>query len=410
LDPVRRCALEILVLAPFPPYPPRFGGAARVFHLVRVLAREHRVTVLCFASAQERAALGPLREICAAVHTVEYPPAFYQKRLYQLRSLFSRSYSFFLYYSSPMAAALDAELARGRFDLVQFAIGHLASHYVVPGRVLRVIDEQNVEYRLLERIARHERSLLRWGFNRVEARKLRREELAGCRRVDAVLTVSEVDRRTLAADVPGVPIRLIPNGVDTAYFSQGTEPVDPTALLFTGAIDYRPNTDGVLYFCEKILPRLHAIAPEAVFTVMGKSPPPNVQALASDRVVITGAVPDVRPWMRRAAVFVVPLRVGGGTRLKILEALATGRAVVSTSIGCEGLAVTPGEDILVADTPAAFADAVVRCLRDPDLRARLGARGRALVERRYRWEAIGEELSDFYRELAGARRPSYVGA
>jgi polysaccharide biosynthesis protein PslH len=261
----------------------------------------------------------------------------------------------------------------------------------------------------LERSWRQSSSPLRRLYNRLEAAKLKRDELAACRRASAVLTTSDVDRATLAPEVAGVPIRVVPNGVDTSYFMPtgpggAGEPVDPACVLFTGAIDYHPNTDGVRYFHAEILPRIHTAAPEAVFTVVGKDPPAHIRALGGPRVVVTGAVPDVRPWMRRGAVAVVPLRVGGGTRLKILEAMASGRAVVSTTIGCEGIEVTPGENILVADTPADFADAVVRCLRDPGLRARLGRRGRALVERRYRWEAIGEALSDFYRELVARRR------
>jgi len=398
--------MEILVVAPYPPYPPRFGGATRVFHLVRMLAREHRVTVLCLASAAERVALAPLGEICAAVHCVDYPPGATRKRLYQLRSLVGRPYSYYSNYSPAMDAALAALLARQRFDLVQFEFGDAAPYYAMPPGVIRVLDEHNVEYALLERTWRQTGAPLRRLYYRLEAAKLRREELAVARRVDAILTTSAVDRDTLAAAVPGVPIEVVPNGVDTDYFTPGapSEAVDPTAVLFTGAIDYHPNTDGVLYYGAEVLPRVRAAAPEAVFTVVGKDPPASVRALAGERVVVTGAVPDVRPWMRRAAVFVVPLRVGGGTRLKILEAMASGRAVVSTSLGCEGIETTPGEDILVADTPAAFADAVVRCLRDPALRARLGARGRALVERRYRWEVIGDALNDVYRGLVAAGR------
>jgi sugar transferase (PEP-CTERM/EpsH1 system associated) len=403
--------MDILVLAPYPPYPPRFGGATRIFHLVRMLAREHRVTVLCLASPAERAALAPLREICASVHTADYPPGVARKRLYQLRSLVGRPYAYHLNYSPELAATLTRLLARQRFDAVQLEFGDVAPFYPVPPGVVRVLDAHNVEYQVLERTYRQVRSPLRRLYYRVEASKLRRAELGLCRRVDAILTTSEVDRATLAAEVSGVPMHVIPNGVDTAYFTpgDGAEAVDPSSVLFTGAIDYHPNTDGVLHFCADILPRIHAAAPEAVFTVVGKEPPAAVQALAGPGVMITGAVPDVRPWMRRAAVFVVPLRMGGGTRLKILEAMASERAVVSTSLGCEGIDVTPGEDILIADTPAAFAQAVVRCLRDPGLRARLGARGRALVERRYRWEVVGDALSAVYGHLVAPRRPACVG-
>jgi glycosyltransferase involved in cell wall biosynthesis len=293
--------------------------------------------------------------------------------------------------------------------VVQLEFGDLAGSYAVAPGPLRVLDEHNVEYRFMERLERQERSRLRRLFYRLEARKLRDDELAACRRADAILTTSDVDRATLAPDVGATPIRVVPNGVDTTFFTPGPAGNGRPRLVFTGAIDYQPNTDAVLHFCAEIWPRVRRAAPEATLAIVGKDPPPAVLALAGEGVTVTGTVPDVRPWMQSATAFVVPLRTGGGTRLKILEALASGRAVVSTSLGCEGLEVTPGRDILVADEPAAFADAVLRCVGDPALRARLGAAGRALVEERYRWEAIGANLADFYQELLARRRQHPTG-
>jgi sugar transferase (PEP-CTERM/EpsH1 system associated) len=397
--------MRILVVAPYPPYPPRFGGAARIYHLLRGLARDHRITLLCFASPDEAAGMRPLADLGIQVHTVARPPARdpRRKRLYQLRSLVGRTYSHYSLWSPRMAAVLDGLVSRRTFDVIQVEFGDLAGSYPVAPGALRVLDEHNVEYRFMERLERHERSRLRRLYYRLEARKLRRDELAACRRADAILTTSDVDRATLLPHVEATPIRVVPNGVDTTFFTPGPATDGPPRLVFTGAIDYQPNTDGVLYFCAEIWPRIRRAAPEATLAVVGKDPPPAVRALAGDGIVVTGTVPDVRPWMQTATVFVVPLRTGGGTRLKILEALASGRAVVSTSLGCEGLEVTHGQDILVADEPATFADAVLGCLRDPALRARLGDAGRALVERRYRWETIGADLGDFYRELLARR-------
>jgi polysaccharide biosynthesis protein PslH len=398
-------AVQILVVAPYPPYPPRFGGASRIYHLLRVLARDHRITLLCFASPAEAAEMGPLADLGIEVHTVPRPPAKdrRRKRLYQLRSLVGRTYSHYSLWSPRMAAMLDGLLSQRRFDVVQVEFGDLAGAYPVAPGALRIVDEHNVEYRFMERLERLERSRLRRLYYRLEARKLRHDELAACRRADAILTTSDVDRATLLPHVDATPIRVVPNGVDTTFFTPGPDVDGPPRLVFTGAINYQPNTDGALHFCGEIWPLVRRSAPEATLAIVGKDPPPAVRALARDGVTVTGTVPDVRPWMQTATVFVVPLRTGGGTRLKILEALAAGRAVVSTSLGCEGLEVTPGQDILVADEPAAFADAVVRCVRDPALRASLGVAGRALVEQRYRWEAIGAGLADFYRELLAQR-------
>jgi glycosyltransferase involved in cell wall biosynthesis len=413
--------MQILVVAPYPPYPPRFGGASRVYHLLRALARDHRITLLCFASPAQAAEMGPLAGLGIDVHTVAPPPAKNpeRKRLYQLRSLVGRAYfSYYSAWSPVMAAELAGLLALRRFDIVQLEFGDFASSYTVPPGSLLVLDEHNVEHQFLARLGRQGGSPLRRLYYRLEARKVRHDELGACRRADAILTTSDVDRATLAPHVEATPIRVVPNGVDTAFFTPGPASDGPPRLVFTGAMDYPPNGDAMLHFCAEIWPLVRRSAPQATLAIVGKDPPPAVRALAGDSVAVTGTVPDVRPWMQTASVFVVPLRSGGGTRLKILEAQASGRAVVSTSLGCEGLAVTSGQDILVADEPAAFADAVVRCLRDPALRARLGAAGRALVEQRYRWEAIGADLGDFYRELLAQRgrrpprdrpRPSLVG-
>jgi sugar transferase (PEP-CTERM/EpsH1 system associated) len=402
--------VEILVLAPYVPYPPWFGGASRVYHLLRVLAGEHRITLLCFGTPAEREAAVPLRETCVAVHTVMPPPAIRWRRLYQARSVVGRPYYHYAYHSAAMARALARTLARGSFDVVQVEFSHMGSYHLPEGP-LRVLDEHNVEYQLLERVGRQVRGPLRRFYGWDQARKFRRYELAACRRMDAVFTTSEADRATLESDGVDVPMRVVPNGVDVDFFRPQAAGVSGSKLLFTGAINYLPNTDAVLYFTGEILPRIRAAVPGVSFAVVGRDPPPRVQRLAGPGITVTGTVPDVRPWMQEAAVFVVPLRSGSGTRLKILEALASGCAVVSSSIGCEGLDVTPGTDILVADDPAGFAAAVLRCLRDRELRVRLGARGRELVERRYRWESIGRALAASYGELLdGASRRNGVAA
>lgn len=395
-------SVEILVVSPYVPYPPSFGGAARVYHLTSGLAREHRVSLLCYGSAAERENAAPLAARSIEVQTVPPPPGARWRRLYQARSLVGRAFYYYYSYSRAMTRALHATLARRRFDVVQIEFSEMAYHPVPPGPI-RILDEHNVEFLLLDRVARQERTPLRRLYGRVNARKFRPDELAACRRMDAVLTTSEKDQSVLRAEGIDIPLRVIPNGVDVEFFTPERAPVQRPRLVFTGAINYVPNTDAVVHFCRDILPAVRTAVPDVSFAIVGREPPARVRRLAGPSVLVTGTVPDVRPWMREAAVFVVPLRSGSGTRLKILEALASGCAVVSTSIGCEGLDVTHGEDIVIADTPAEFAEAVVSCLRHPELRARLGERGRALVERQYRWDAIGQTLGAFYTEVLEAR-------
>jgi glycosyltransferase involved in cell wall biosynthesis len=403
--------LDVLVVAPYVPYPPWFGGASRVYHLLRALAGMHRVSLLCYGTSADLAGAGPLREACETVQVVPPPRGERWRRLYQARSLLGRPYYYYAFYSRRMARALRDTLERRAFDVVQVEFSQMAYHDLPPGP-LRILDAHNVEHLLLDRVGRQESQPVRRFYAELQARKFRPDEIRACRRMDGVLTTSGADRAVLAGEGVDTPIHVAPNGVDVEYFTPPDVPTPMPRLLFTGAINYAPNTDAVLCFCTDILPRIRAVVPEATFAVVGRKPPERVRRLASPSVMVTGTVPDVRPFMRDAAVFVVPLRSGSGTRLKILEALASGCAVVSSSVGCEGLDVTDGQDILVADTPGAFADAVVRCLRDPDLRARLGARGRALVERWYRWETIGQAVSGVYAELLDARqrRAAPVGA
>jgi len=190
-------------------------------------------------------------------------------------------------------------------------------------------------------------------------------------------------------------VSAVPTGVDVDYFAPDGVAEAPDRLVFTGSMDWYPNEDGIAHFIEAVLPRIRRAVPTAALTVVGRNPSARLQALAAAAgVEVTGLVDDVRPHMAAAAVYVVPLRVGGGTRLKIFEALSMAKAVVSTTIGAEGLPLTPGQDYLSADDPAAFADAVVALLRDPVRRRAIGAAGRRLVEARYSWSRVVDEFEN----------------
>jgi glycosyltransferase involved in cell wall biosynthesis len=196
----------------------------------------------------------------------------------------------------------------------------------------------------------------------------------------------------------------VPTGVDTDYFRPSGTPARATELVFTGSMDWLPNQDAMRYFCRHVLPLVRANEPGARLTIVGRSPTPAVLSLAKEAGVrVTGRVDDVRPYMDDAAVYIVPLRIGGGTRLKIFEAMAMGKAVVSTTVGAEGLPVADGEHLLIADEPQSFADAVVRVIRDRGQRERLGSAARALVLERYDWSAVAGALEDPLTRLASGQ-------
>lgn len=224
--------------------------------------------------------------------------------------------------------------------------------------------------------------------------------------VDRLLTVSERDREVFQTLAPRARIAVVPNGVDLAGFAPSSTQRTPHSLLFVGMMNYHPNDDGVRYFLDEILPRIRARVPDVHLTIVGGEPSATVRAAASPHVTVTGLVPDVRPYLASAEVLIVPLRAGGGTRLKLLEAMAAGIPAVSTTIGCEGLGAVHGQHLLVADTPEGFTRAVMTLLTEPATRSGIADRARQFVAARYGWEQVGEALRDQYNALATAGEPA----
>ena len=399
--------LRILLLTPSLPYPPIWGFGIRVYQLVRELSRRHHVTLLAYSRENETPAaeaenVAALRAVGAAVHLVPPPRPVGGKRAAQAFSLLSpRSYQTSAHRSPAMQEAVTRLLAGSAFDLVQVESSQMAG-FDFGGRVPLVLDEHNLEYELLHRLYSGERAPGRRLYNWAEYVKFRREEQSCWRRADACLLTSGREREILRGLLPDKPADVVPNGVDIEFYQPSDIAVEPDSLVFTGLMSYRPNIDGAVYFVEEVLPRIHQVRPDVTLTVVGAGAGAEVERLAGPRVIVTGAVPDTREYFARAAVAVVPLRMGSGTRLKVLEGLAMGKPLVSTSIGCEGIHVKDGEHLLIADEPQALADAVLRALSDAPLAAALARQGRALVEREYGWAAITAQLEDFYaRVLAG---------
>ena len=236
-------------------------------------------------------------------------------------------------------------------------------------------------------------------YNWVNYLKLRREERAAWRQFDGITLTSARDELLLRRDASRKLTAVIPNGVDTSFFSPSGIAVEPGTILFFGAINYYPNTEGLLYFLDDIFPRVKRQRPRRAVLVVGQLPPPSILERASDDIVVTGLVDDVRPYLERAAVAIAPLRIGGGTRLKIVEAMSMGKAIVATSLGAEGLHVKDGVDILLGDTAEDFARHVVRVLDDPLLAQRLGEAARHSAEAQYSWRGAVNRLERFYGEL-----------
>jgi glycosyltransferase involved in cell wall biosynthesis len=259
-----------------------------------------------------------------------------------------------------------------------------------------VLFQHNVEAAIWERHARVAKGAIRRAFFTSQWRRMAAWEGKECRRFDHVIAVSDADRDAVRSRYGVTAISSVPTGVDAEYFSPSGREIARTAeIVFTGSMDWMPNVDGITWFCEGILPIVRRAVPEASLTIVGRNPTPAVTALASryPGVTVTGTVSDVRPFLERAAAVVVPLRVGGGTRLKIYEGMAMGRPTVSTSIGAEGLPMINGEEILIADEAPSFADAVVRLLSEPAYGDAIGRQAAERVRRDFGWAVVALQFA-----------------
>jgi glycosyltransferase involved in cell wall biosynthesis len=383
--------------------------------LARGMAEKHEVSLLSLRGGDEhaQASLAECKKYCREVFDYELDvlnPSGRIKRALQLRSLVSRhTFETLITVSRDFQSYFDNVIRDGDYDVVQVEFCQMGA-YRLPapagGRRPRyVLDEHNIEYEILKRTAQASESKLRKLYNEVNWRKLRHEELECWRRFDGVALTSVRDEQILHEEMRGVRTRVVPNGVDVDGFRPTGAPAKPDEILFFGALSYYPNTDGLNHFIDETLPRIVAQRPNVKLRVVGPSPAASTLARASAHVEVVGFVDDLRPEIERASAVVVPLRIGGGTRLKIVEAMAMARPIVSTSLGAEGIDVKHEEHLLLADTPELFSKEVLRLLDDSALQARLGAAARGLAETRYSWRAAVGNLQEFYEEL-GARRSS----
>jgi polysaccharide biosynthesis protein PslH len=406
--------LDILCLSQMPPSPPHFGAQARMHGLMTNLARRHRLTAVSlvdegFDADACRRAMG---EYCSEVILVPNRKSHdgLAKRALQLRSLASlHSFERHLYSVAPLQGILDGALGRKRFDVVQLEFPYLA-HYRLrhspPGTrpPLLVLDAHEIAYDIGRQFARSGGAARRV-YAGLNWRKLRREEVAAFRSADGILTCSAADERRIRSEVPSARTAVVPNAADVDYFQPrpGDPPGDGRTVVFFGLLSTWPNVDGVSYLVREIWPRIIERRPDARLKIIGPRATPEVLQLAGPGVEITGLVEDLRPHLASAAALVVPLRIGGGTRLKIVEGMAMRKAIVSTALGAEGIDAIPGRDILIADSPGEFAASVVRLLEDPALAERLGRSARQLAVERYAWSAAALELERFCKELLKKR-------
>lgn len=410
--------MRLLMVTPQLPYPPQSGGALRAYGILLTLHEAgHQVSLLSFDDGKLTGEAAPLAGLCEAIITL--PPPAARSKIARLRHLLLSGEADLVQRmgSAAMRAKLD-ELARtGDYDVIQFEGIEMAlylPHGCAAGTRSKLIyDAFNAEYALQRMIAQVDATTpRRWLaaiYSHLQAARIYTLERDICQQADEVIAVSPEDA-ALLQPLRGKPLPIVPSGIFSAEYAHPNDPdavevpFDPQTykvgqipLLFTGKMDYRPNVDAALWFAESIFPRIHDAQPDARFVVVGQQPNSEVQALTvHEDIVVTGKVPDVKPYLHQAAVYVAPLRMGSGTRLKLLEAMAAGCCIVATNVAAAGLDEDSKRAMLIADDEASFADAVLSLLQDSELRGTLGTLAQRMVRAKYDWAALGVRLMEVY--------------
>jgi glycosyltransferase involved in cell wall biosynthesis len=407
--------MKILLITHLLPYPPRGGCSLRNFNLIRQASRKHDIHLLTFfqrahlsESSDIELNAGEMRKYCSRVEVFEIPIDSNPIGWYALlaANLISPTpYSPWKFRSRSMADAVKKHIAENDYDLVEIGTIALAEYRKISNDIPCLLVHHNIESELLMRRAQSLTNPLASWYVALQGKKLHKYEAAACQSFDFHTTVSDRDAKILRDMRPDVRVAVVPNGVDTEYFKPGSGGEIDSRLVFVGGMGWYPNRDAMQFLIQEIWHLIEREVSDVTMTLIGKQPSKGIVEFSARHpgFKCLGFIDDVRPHIDEAAVYIVPLRVGGGTRLKILDAMAMGKAIVSTSIGCEGIDVTDGENIIIANTPTEIAQAVVRLFEDREERARLGKNARETAERLYSWEKIYPKLEAVYQQLAAMR-------
>jgi polysaccharide biosynthesis protein PslH len=394
--------LRILYLTQVLPYPLDSGPKIRIYHMLRHLARHHQITLVSFVREKKEAAhVEHLRTWCAAVHTVLIKRSFVRDALAMARSLLSRK-PFLIVRDdlSSMHAQVSQLYQDTAFDFVHADQLVMAQYALACRGAKKTLDEHNSVWTMMRRLSQAAQPGLRKFFMDLEWRKLQKYEIETCLQFDIVLGVTEEDKQAIQSLAPesNLQITVVPIGIDVDSLPRIERNVQAQNVVCVGGMFWPPNIDGVVWFGEEVFPLIKHKSPATLFFVIGGRPDSQIIELGArdSQIRVTGYVEDPTEYLRDSAVFIVPVRAAGGMRVKILDAWARGIPIVSTSIGCEGIEVRPGENILIADKQADFAEAVLRILRDAALARRLAENGRRWVEQKYDWHSLYQKLDSIY--------------
>ncbi|MBS0260687.1 MAG: glycosyltransferase [Planctomycetes bacterium] len=395
--------MKILIVHKQVLFPRDTGGKIRVLNVLQHLVKRHPVTYVCNLRENEEQHVARMRDLGLRVETVPYKISKHGSPKFLISAalnLFSpRPFSVERNFDPNLRARVAAELTAEPYDVLICDTVQMFRHMQGLRAKVNILFQHNFEAQILQRHAQVGPNPLFRAYMWTDWKKMLRFERDCGKEFDRVIAVSEPDKKLFEREYGWNNVSCIDTAVDADFFQNRDGQEVPDRVVFVGSMDWLPNQDGVKFFVRDIWPKIRAARPQATFQIVGRNPPPSVTALTSvPGVEVVGFVPDVRPYLSSAAAFVVPLLVGGGTRLKIYEAMAMGRAVVSTRVGAEGLPLTPGQHFFEEDDPSRFADAVVRLLSDQTVRGKMGQAAEQFVRSKYDSETISRQFEEICLE------------
>lgn len=400
--------MRILVLTSYVPFPPHSGAKIHVANQMKYLSQNHDVTLMCPVrpnSGQAENAQKLVGEYCTEVKPIPWQKRSKIKYLPHLLRYIrvGDPIGYFIFYHQELADALYHITATEHFDIVNIHHSYMAPYIeaISPqSRCKRIITLHNVPYTQWQRMMTAERNIYKKAILFRDWLFQKHATLKYVRRYDKTVTISELDRSIILKDVPQANIIAITTGLDTRAIAPLSQPATFHNLLFIGSMHYRPNVDAAQFLCQEIFPLIRQRMPETRLFIVGSNPPKGLRQLGkqTDGIMVTGYVDNVIPFYEKSCITLVPLRSGSGIRIKILESLALGRPVVSTTLGCEGLQVTHNQNILISDTATDFATQTVRMMTDPILWQYIASRGRYQIEHVYDLQVVGRRLVQAFNE------------
>lgn len=399
--------MRVLFLSTKGPLPTNDGHSLRTYNLLKQMALSHEIYLLSFVKyPEEYQYLNELKNICKIINYFDLEEN--KSRLKMVYSLFKSLVSLqpfvaLKYFKKNMRLSITKTIERYNIDVVHIDILPMGIYLSSFCNLPTLLNAHNAESLLLNRQVINEKNWLKRLYLSSQQKKLRFFELDLANKVDYIITCSIDDKNFFEASAPKTPVAVIPNGVDIVFFEAKEEIIEQEMrIVFVGGLNWFPNLDGLQWFDQEILPHINKKYPNLCIHVIGRNEK-NYNWKHFKQFHMEGFVPDVRPYLEMASVVIVPLRIGGGTRLKILDAMSMSKAIVSTTIGAEGLGVIDGVNILLRDTPLAFAEGIIELIEDLEKRKSLKKAARLYVEDKYQWTSIGSDLLSLYEELARLR-------